>query len=82
MNRKLIMAAALALSLTACTDAEKAAFGTYGNEQTVSCYSGGQKIFEDASTGAVLGSEAGVYFKSKSTGKMVQTYADCIVVAN
>mgnify|MGYP006356058575 FL=1 len=35
--KKILMIAALALSLTACTDAEVSSWGAYGDEATVTC---------------------------------------------
>lgn len=73
----------LALTIAGCTDATKASFSAYGEEAVVTCYSGGQTIFTDESTGVVQGSDggAGVEFKSKTTGKYIRTYADCVVVS-
>ena len=79
---KMIVALALGIALVGCTDAERAALGTYGEENDVTCYSGGVAVFTDVSTGKVEASNsgAGVYFRSKTTGKYVRTYADCVVV--
>ena len=79
--KKLLLVAALALSLAACTDAARASWGAFGDEATVTCYSGGAVVYEDTSTGKVLGSESGVIFKSKTTGRYVKTYADCVVIS-
>jgi hypothetical protein len=79
--KKLLLVAALVLSLAACTDAARANLGAYGDEATVTCYSGGVVVFEDISTGRVLGTESGVVFKSKTTGRYVKTYADCVVIS-
>ncbi len=79
----------LALLMTAglvvgCTDADRSSWGQYNDPSTVTCYSGGTKVFEDESTGIVEASQtgAGVYFRSKTTGRFVRTYADCIVVSH
>lgn len=79
--KKILMIAALALALTACTDAEVSSWGAYGDEATVTCYSGGQEVFKDTSTGKVEGTGDGVQFRSQTTGRHVRTYADCIVIS-
>lgn len=79
--KKILIAVALALSLTACTDAEVSSWGAYGDEATVTCYSGAAEIFKDTSTGKVEGTGDGVQFRSETTGKHVRTYADCIVIS-
>lgn len=81
--KRMLMVVALAACLTAaCTDAEKSAWGALGDEATITCYSGGDVIFTDHSTGKVVGGESGVYFKSKTTGKFIKTYADCVIISN
>ena len=77
--KKLLLAMIVTLGLTACTDAERSALGTYGNTSLVQCYSGGEMIFEDTSTGALLITSAGVGFRCTTTGRYINTYADCIV---
>lgn len=80
MNKLLKISAILAtLALTACYDAS---FDRHfrGNEsQEIICYSGGQPVLKDVSTGIVLESEsgAGLYYRSKNTGELVQLYMDC-----
>lgn len=79
---KIILAAALlaAIATAGCTDAERASFSALGKEATVTCYSGGQVVFEATSTGKVVSLDsAGVAFKDQATGKYVRAYADCIV---
>ena len=77
---KLLFAALLALLVTACTDAERASIGAYGEKSDIACYSGGQVIFEDVSTGKVAQLDGdGITYKSAKTGKYVRAFADCIV---
>jgi hypothetical protein len=73
----------LCASLSGCTDATMSSFGALGSEAEVSCYSGGQRVFNDKSTGKVVQTDNGdgLGFRSKSTGKFVRVYADCIVIA-
>ena len=80
---KKLFIAVLLLSLTACTDASMASFAALGNESEVTCYSGGQAVFKDTSTGVVQSGEggAGVYFESATTRRYIKTYADCIVIS-
>lgn len=81
---KLRLAAAAILGLvavTACTDARMAGFGAYGDPARVTCYSGGQKIFDDFSTGKVSSEEGsdGFYFVAASTNRLVSVSGDCIL---
>lgn len=82
MNKKLI---ALSLVLVAamgagCTDAERASWGALGEESDIKCYSGGVEVFSDTSTGKVLAAE-GIIYRSKTTGKYVRAYADCVTIS-
>jgi len=78
--KKIVLALAVALALTACTDAEMASLGAYGDNASVKCYSGGQVIHDDVSTGKVVQLDgAGITYKSKITNQHVRAYADCIV---
>lgn len=82
MKRLTIIAAALVIA--GCTDAKRAELFAYGNEATVTCYSGGDTVFADTSTGKVQqidGDGDGITFKSKATGRYVRAYADCIVIS-
>jgi len=79
---KVLLAMALGLSLTAtgCTDAERSSMFNYGETAYIKCYSGGQVIFEDESTGKVLQLDGdGITYKSAKSGKYVRAFADCIV---
>ena len=67
------------LLLVGCTDADQAALFSYGSKTKVECWSGGQKIFNDESTGKVTIDQSGIYYKSVKTGNLVHTYADCII---
>lgn len=83
LSIKLLATATLAaLALCACTDAERASFAAYGNEARVVCYSGGQVVFDEVSTGKVNQLDGdGITFKSKKTGGYVRAFADCIVTS-
>ena len=78
--KKPILILAAAAVLGGCTDAQLASYSALGDEATIRCYSDAQIIFEDTSTGRVSQIRgAGITFKSKTTGKYVRAYADCIV---
>jgi uncharacterized lipoprotein YehR (DUF1307 family) len=81
MKKQLLSCIALLLviSVAGCTDAERASFSSLGNEADVTCFSGGQVVYKDVSTGKVL-TGGGLYYKSETTGRYVKNYADCIVV--
>lgn len=77
---KVLLAMALGLALTSCTDAKRASMFNYGETAYIKCYSGGQVIFEDQSTGKVLQLDGdGITYKSAKTNKYVRAFADCIV---
>jgi hypothetical protein len=80
---KIAIATMLILGLTGCTDATMSSIGALGSEAEISCYSGGQRVFNDRSTGKVVQTDNGdgLGFRSKSTGKFVRVYADCIVIS-
>lgn len=77
---KLLISLALGLALVACTDAERASWGALGEESDIKCYSGGIEVFADTSTGKVLAAE-GIIYRSKTTGKYVRAYADCVTIS-
>ena len=77
---KKCIAVILILLLAGCTDAERASLFAYGDEADVVCYSGGEVVFQDTSTGKVAQLDGdGITFKSKKTGGYVRAFADCIV---
>ena len=81
--KKMLMMAIIAVALTGCTDAARSHIGTYGSEAQITCYSGGEVIFEDRSTGKVAVIDGdGLSFRSKTTSKFVRAYADCILIDN
>jgi len=82
--KKLTLAAALlvaAAPLSGCTDASLAGIAAYGDEARVTCFSGGEVIADEYSTGRVLNAanSDGYEFKSSSTGRLVQFSGDCII---
>lgn len=74
-----ILLSMVAVVATGCTDANQAALLSYGSKTNVKCWSGGQLIFSDESTGKVTIVTSGIYYKSVKTGNLVHTYADCII---
>ena len=74
-----LLTACVVFALAGCTDADQAALFSYGSKTSVVCWSGGQKIFTDESTGKVTIDQSGIYYKSVKTGNLVHTYADCII---
>ena len=77
--KKLLLLCIASVLLAGCTDADQAALFSYGSKTKVECWSGGQKIFNDESTGKVTIAQSGIYYKSVKTGNLVHTYADCII---
>lgn len=76
--------AALALAgtaVTGCTDTQRASLGAYGDSARVTCYSGGQVVADDFSTGKVANASDsdGYEFKSSTTDRFTQFSGDCII---
>lgn len=71
----------VATPLAGCTDASFAKFSAIGTPARVTCFSGGRVILDDFSTGKVQSEEHsdGIYFNSRTTGRLVETSADCVV---
>ena len=75
-----LLVAASSVLLGGCTDAERAAMFAYGDKAQITCYSGGEVVFQDTSTGKVSPVDGeGLTFKSNTTGAYVRAFADCIV---
>jgi len=80
VGARVSVVAAFAIALGGCTDAERASLFAYGDEARVVCYSGGNVIFDDVSTGKVQPIDGeGITFRSKQTDGYVRAFADCIV---
>lgn len=65
--------------LSGCTDAVMG-YWSYGESQTVECYSGGKIIFSAKTTGKVFTLEGGGWAFQTPDGRYVQTFADCFVL--
>jgi uncharacterized protein YceK len=77
---KILIALAICVLLAGCTDAERASLTAYGENASIKCYSGGQIIHDDISTGKVVQIDGdGITYQSKNTKQYVRAYADCIV---
>lgn len=79
MAYKLLLVILIAGLVTVHTDADFVNLKRIGWQQTITCYSGGIKVFSDTSTGVTQPSHSGIYYMSKSTGKFMQVYMDCVV---
>lgn len=76
---KWMVLVAMLMTVTGCSDAERATFGVFGVGSTVTCYSGGVKVYEGESTGKVRVRNSGYAFTSKATGQDIRTNADCVI---
>lgn len=59
-------------------------FLRFNDPTIITCYSGSNEpVFTDRSTGMVQNMETGngFYYRSSKTGKLVQLYMDCAIVA-
>jgi hypothetical protein len=81
--KKLIAAISFAtlasITVSGCTDTEKAEYGSFGKSARVICYSGGKKIFDDFSTGKISSEDSGSGYKlvAKSTHRLIHISGDC-----
>lgn len=66
--------------LMGCTDSMIGSIEAFGESADVECYSGGQKIFTDKSTGKVTLLEGGGWHYRSTNGNYVRTFADCFVL--
>lgn len=65
--------------LSACTDADWDKATRLGATQEIICYSGGNVVFTDISTGKPTETTNGIGYRSQNTDKYVQVYLDCLV---
>jgi hypothetical protein len=75
-------AAFIAISfLAGCTDAERASWVALGDPGTITCYSGGQVIYEGKSTGKILteSQSDGWLLQDAATGRLVRVSGDCVI---
>lgn len=79
---KRMIAMAIVMMLVGCTDSQLAALSAFGEEATVTCYSGGREIYKGGSTGKVTVADSGFTFRSKETNSYVRTNADCIITTD
>lgn len=73
---------ALAIVVGACTDTTRAKLSAYGEAGHIVCYSGGQVILDDWSTGRVQkeeGGSDGYGYLSATTGLLTESNGDCVV---
>jgi hypothetical protein len=79
MNKIALLGALAVATLAACTDVQKAHYGTLGKSARVICFSGGKKIFDDFSTGQIANEEGsdGYKFVAKSDNRLVHVSGDC-----
>jgi uncharacterized lipoprotein YehR (DUF1307 family) len=78
-----LFAVCAVLALAGCTDTERAKFGSYGESGHIVCYSGGQKVVDDWSTGRVQKEDSGAdgyAWKSQADSLLHESNADCVVI--
>lgn len=71
----------LILVLAGCTDTDIARVKAIGKIGKISCYSGGQVIFEGTSTGRIqtVENSDGWEFKDTETGHFIRVSGDCVI---
>jgi len=80
MKRLFVILACTCL-LMACSDARRAQLGALGSPGHITCYSGGQIIYEGDSTGKIMTEQGsdGWYFNDKATNSLVRVSGDCVI---
>jgi len=72
---------AVLFTLLACSDTEIASFKAIGDPGHITCYSGGQVIYDGDSTGKIAteqGSDGWLFMDAK-TKRLVRISGDCII---
>jgi hypothetical protein len=71
----------LLLTLLACSDTERASFSAIGEPGHITCYSGGQVIFDGQSTGKIEteNQSDGWKFMDAKTNRLVRVSGDCVI---
>ena len=71
----------LFMLLIACSDTDIAQLTAIGEPGHITCYSGGQVIFEGDSTGKIATEEQsdGWKFMDAATGRLVRVSGDCLI---
>jgi hypothetical protein len=71
----------LFLTLFACSDTEIASFNALGEPGHITCYSGGQVIYDGDSTGKIATVERsdGWEFMDAKTDRLVRVSGDCLI---
>ena len=71
----------LILAFIACTDTERASWKAVGEPGHVTCYSGGQVIYDGDSTGKIESEQRsdGWLFMDAKTQRLVRVSGDCVV---
>ena len=78
---KSLILIAMVASLAACTDAKIKQFTTLGDPGEITCYSGGEVIYEGKSTGKINSEQHsdGWFFEDASTHKLIRVSGDCVI---
>lgn len=76
--------ALIILSLTACSNANRAAIHAWGKRHDIKCYSGGVLIYDGYTTGKVENEDHsdGYYFQDEATGKFTTITANCVITVD
>lgn len=79
--KKMILVGLSIAVLSGCTDAKMGKFTALGNSGEVTCYSGGQVIYQGTSTGKIEPEvqSDGWVFVDAQTKKLIRVSGDCVV---
>lgn len=78
---KYILILISSFAMISCTDGQIGKLTNLGNSASITCYSGGVKIFEGRSTGKVTSesSSDGYFFKDAKDGKLKEVSGNCVI---
>lgn len=79
--KRIAMMVALALTLAACTDTDRASIGAYGSSGHITCYSGNITTFDGDSTGRIqtVDRSDGWEFKDAKTNRFKRISGACVI---
>jgi hypothetical protein len=80
--KSVIAAISIALALSACTDAERAQIGAFGNKFEVTLYSASGSVIKQWESNGKVATEDhsdGWYFMDAATGKLVRVSGSVVV---
>lgn len=78
---KMLLMLSMILTVSSCTDGKMAKVLSYGSSRTITCWSGGVKIYEGRSTGKISSEQNsdGYYFTEEGSNKLMEVSGNCVL---